>query len=113
MRLWVGTIFVTALVQPLAAATIPVRYGEGVTRGFLVVYDTRGVLLGHGDLIQTQRDGQVDKRMILRFKDGSVLDETVAFSQKSFYALQTYHLSEKGPTFDAENEITHNRDTGA
>jgi hypothetical protein len=41
----------------------------------------------------------VVSQLIIRFDDGSVYDETVRFSQKGAFRLETYHLVQKGPSF--------------
>jgi hypothetical protein len=44
--------------------------------------------------------------MIFRFKDGSVFDEHVTFTEQGVYALKSYRLSQKGPAFTADTEIS-------
>jgi hypothetical protein len=95
-----------ALCQPLMAAPIPVRFAEGVTHGFLVLRDLKGATLAQGELLQVPRGGEIDKRMIFRFKDGSVFDEHVTFTEQGVYALKSYKLSQKGPAFAADTEIS-------
>ena len=51
--------------------------------------------------------------MTLSFNDGSVLDEKVTFTQRGAFALKTYRLSEKGPSFETDTEITLETATGA
>ena len=77
-----GLLFmVMAWPSPLAADPVAVRFLEGAVHGFLMLRTVNGVLLAHGDLLQLNRDGTVESRMIFRFKDGSVFDETVVFTQ--------------------------------
>jgi hypothetical protein len=106
---------VTALsswAHPLAAAPIPVRFPEGLTRGFLVLGTVDGVVIASGDLLQVGRGGKVESRMVFRFKDGSVFDETVVFTQQSVFTLQSYHLVQRGPAFPEDTEISLRRATG-
>ena len=112
-RVPAAALFLVAISRAIDAATVPVLFSEGVTRGFLVVHDVRGSIVAHGDLVQTVKDGEIDKRMTLNFKDGSILDEKVTYTQERGFALKTYRLTEKGPTFDADTEISLNRPTGA
>ena len=74
-------ILVTFLLwlRQASAAPVSVRFVEGVTHGFLVLRTVNGELIASGDLLQVQRDGQVQSRMVFRFKDGSAYDETVVF----------------------------------
>jgi hypothetical protein len=108
-----GAVALAAALHPVAAATIPVRFAEGVTHGFLVLSGVDGVTLAHGDLLQVIRDGEIDKRMVFHFKDRSVFDERVTFTQRGVYALKSYRLSESGPAFEADREISMTLATGA
>jgi hypothetical protein len=108
-----GAAALMATFHPLMAAPIPVRFAEGVTHGFLVLSGVDGVTVAHGDLFQVVRGEEIDKRMIFRFKDGSVLDENVTFTQRGVYALKSYRLSEKGPAFEQDREISMTPANGA
>jgi hypothetical protein len=98
--------------RPLAAAPIPVRFPEGLTHGFLVLSTKDGVFLASGDLLQAARDGAVESRMVFRFKDGSVFDETAVFTQEQKFTLQSYHLVQSGPAFPEDTEISLQRASG-
>ena len=50
--------------------------------------------------------------MIFRFKDGSVFDETVMFTQERVFTLQSYRLRQRGPVFTEDTEISLERATG-
>jgi hypothetical protein len=109
-----GLLVLTALLGPgpLAAAPVPVHFAEGVTHGFLVLRTLSDVLLAPGDLLQAVRGGEVRSRMVFRFKDGSVYDETVVFTQERVFAMQSYHLVLRGPVFAEDAEISLQRATG-
>lgn len=96
----------------LAAAPIPVRFSEGIAHGFLVLSTLDGVFIASGDLLQVDLDGKVESRMVFRFKDGSVFDERVEFTQKSVFAMQSYHLVQQGPAFPEDTEISLQRASG-
>src|SRR5207249_5807682 len=53
-----------------------------------------------------------ESRMVFRFKDGSVLDETVVFTQQRVLTMQSYHLVQRGPTFTEDIEISLEHATG-
>ena len=97
---------------PLAAAPIPVRFVEGVSHGFLVLRTLKGELIAPGELLQITRGRDVDSRMVFHFKDGSVFDETVVFSQDRVFAMQSYHLVQRGPLFPEDTEVYLERDSG-
>src|SRR6186997_2073911 len=63
------------------AELVSVRYPEGTTHGFLVLRSLDGRLLADGDLTALVNGAQVSSRLVFRFKDGSVHDEHVTFSQ--------------------------------
>ena len=90
---------------PLAAAPVPVRFAEGVTHGFLVLRTAGGPLIASGDLLQVGRGGEVESRMVFRFKDGSVFDERAVFTQRRVFSLQTYRLVQHGPVFTEDTDI--------
>jgi hypothetical protein len=91
---------------PLAAAPVAVRFAEGVTHGFLLLRTVDGGLIASGDLLQVARGGKVESRMVFRFKDGSLFDETVVFTQQRVFAMQSYHLVQRGPAFAEDTEIS-------
>src|SRR5260370_5557037 len=102
----------TAGALPAPAAPVTVRYLEGVTHGFLVLRGPGGETLAEGDLLQVVRPEGVDSRLIFRFRDGSLYDETVVFTQQKVFTLQSYHLVQRGPAFPEELEVTFDRKGG-
>lgn len=107
-------ILVTFLLwlRQASAAPVSVRFVEGVTHGFLVLRTVNGELIASGDLLQVQRGGQVQSRMVFRFKDGSVYDETVVFTQERVFTMLSYHLVNRGPAFTEDTEISLERASG-
>jgi hypothetical protein len=96
----------------LVAAPVPVRFAEGSLHGFLVLSTSQEVLIASGDLLQVARDGEVKSRLVFHFKDGSVLDETVVFTQRNVFTMQSYHLVQRGPIFPEDTEISLERASG-
>jgi hypothetical protein len=107
-------VLAVSLLWPssLAARPVPVRFVEGVTHGFLVLRTVKGVLLAQGDLLQIVRGGEVESRMVFRFKDGSLFDETVVFTQQRVFTLRSYRLIQRGPAFTEDTDVTLDRATG-
>jgi len=105
---------VTVLLRlgPASAALVSVRFVEGVTHGFLVLRSVNGGLIASGDLLQVYRGGQVESRMVFRFKDGSVFDERVVFTQERVFTMQSYRLVQRGPVFTEDTEISLERASG-
>jgi hypothetical protein len=83
----------------LRAEPIRVRHAEGLVHGFLTLRLVDGTLVANGDLLQTASGNRVTTRLVFRFKDGSVLDDTAVYSQRGTFRLLTDHLIQKGPTF--------------
>jgi hypothetical protein len=98
--------------SPPAAAPVPVRFVEGAVHGFLALRTLDGVLVAPGELLQVVRGGEVQSRMVFRFKDRSVLDETVVFTQQRVLTMRSYRLVQRGPAFPEDTEISLERATG-
>lgn len=96
-----------ALLPPdaLPADTVPVRFTEGVAHGFLTLSTLDGKALADGDLIQTARGDRVTTRVVLQFRDGSIQDETVVYSQRDSLRLLRDHLVQRGPSFPRAMDV--------
>ena|ERR1022692_1337533 len=111
-RLWSTSIAVlvacATLLQPgtMPAATVVVRHTEGLVHGFLVLRTLAGDTLANGDLLQVARSDRVTCRLVFRFKDGSVHDETAVFSQRHNFRLLNDHLVQKGPAFQHPMDVS-------
>jgi len=89
----------------LVAEPVPVRYAEGLVHGFLVLRSTDGQILAEGDLLQTVHGDRVTSRLVFHFKDGSVHDDTVVYSQRHYFRLLSEQLIQKGPSFEQPVEV--------
>lgn len=115
LKTTVGTLLVLVTILaggPAAADPIAVKYSEGVTRGFPVLRSLTGERLAQGELIQVPRGGDVvESRLVFKFKDGSLYDERVVFSQRNVFTLLSYHIVQKGPSFPETIEASVDRAT--
>lgn len=94
------------------AAPVEVRFPEGATHGYLLVQSLAGETIGQGEMTQTIGDGDlVENRLVFRFKDGSVHDEKVAFSQQGVFTLMSYRLVQSGPSFPEQLDVWIDRGT--
>jgi len=95
-------LLVCAALRPgaIPAEEIAVRHPEGLVHGFVALRTLDGRTLADGDLIQTARGGRVTSRLIFRFRDGSLHDETVVYSQDRVFRMWSDHLVQKGPSFE-------------
>jgi hypothetical protein len=82
-----------------AGTPIKVRLIEGNSRGFLVLRALNGNAIAHGELTQRPRSGRVESQLVLNFKDGSLWDERVTFSQNDVFRIEAYRLIQRGPSF--------------
>jgi hypothetical protein len=90
----------------LCAEPVAVRHTEGIVHGFLALRTVDGALVAAGDLIQLARGDRVTSRLLFRFKDGSILDETAVFSQRKTFRLLRDHLVQKGPSFPQPIDVS-------
>jgi hypothetical protein len=104
LSLWAS---VAALAEPVA-----VRFTEGVGRGFPVLRDVKGEKIAQGDLVQIPRGDRIENRLTFRFRDGSVYDETVVFSQRDVFTLLSYRLVQRGPSFPETLDASVDRESG-
>jgi hypothetical protein len=95
-----------------ACAQVAVRHAEGLVHGFLVLRSLEGEILADGDLLQNAQGDRVTSRLVFHFKDGSLHDETVVFSQRKTVRLISDHLIQKGPAFPHPIEVTLNARNG-
>jgi hypothetical protein len=94
------------------AAPVAVRSPEGVTHGFLLVRSLAGEILGQGEMIQAVKEGDlIETRLVFRFKDGSLHEERVAFSQQLVFTMISYRLVQRGPSFPDQVDISIDRGT--
>ena len=104
-----GLIPVLALALLLKAdsspALGPVRFKEGLTHGFLALGTLDGEIVAEGDSIEVTHGDRVTSQLRYHFKDGSVHDETTIFSQQRELRLLSYHLVQKGPSFQHPIEM--------
>ncbi len=67
--------------------------------GFLVLKSADGKTIAVGDVIQVAHGRQVRSRMVFRFRDGSLDDDTTIFLQGRVLKLISDHHIQKGPSF--------------
>lgn len=94
-------IFLLDLAHPTAsgAEPIPVRYFEGISRGFLLVENDRGGQVGLGDVQQVVKGDRIVNHLSIRFKDGSRYEDETVFTQQRVFQLVSDHVTEEGPIF--------------
>ena len=94
------------------AEPVRVRFTEGVSHGFLVLRNEAGDVVAHGELVQAPRGARVENRLTFRFKDGSLWEETLTFTQQKVFRLMTYRHLQRGPSFPTTTDVSFDRDNG-
>jgi hypothetical protein len=118
-RLWrriLGWALVCAALVAIcalrAAPQVAVTHPQGILHGWLVVRSEDGQAIADGELTQTAHGDRVSVRMVLRFKDGSLQDETTEYSQRGRLLLVSDHMIQKGPSFKHAIDMTVERASG-
>jgi hypothetical protein len=94
------------------AAPVAVRFSEGTAHGFLLVRSLAGEIIGQGEMTQVVKEGDlVESHLAFNFKDGSLHDERVTFSQQRVFTMLRYHLVQHGPSFPDQIETSIDRST--
>lgn len=109
--LWIG-LLCAGWASYAMAEQVPVRYTEGDTKGFLILRSADGKELAEGDLTEKVRGGTVTTRVVFRFKDGSVYEDTTEFTQHGKFRLKRDHVVQKGPAFKQQMESVVDVNTG-
>lgn len=94
------------------AEAVPVKFTEGVAHAFPVLRSVGGEKLAQGEFVQIPHGDLVENRLRCRFRDGSVYDERVVFSQRDTFTLMSYRLVQKGPSFPESIDAKVDRETG-
>ena len=83
-----------------------VRHRVGSMHGFLVLRNGTGAILASGEMTQAAHGDRIKLRVVFRFRDGSIDDETTVYSQRRSFLLISDRLLQRGPSFPHPSEIT-------
>lgn len=109
------SVLIYALLVPVSALSqspMAVLHTEGLVHGFLVLRTLEGNTIADGDVTQVAKGDRVTDHLVFRFKDGSIYEETVVFSQRNRFRVASDHLLQKGPTFKHPMEVWLEVSTG-
>jgi hypothetical protein len=59
----------------------------------------RGEVLAEGEITQVAHGDKLKTSLVFHFKDTSLYQEDVVFSQRRIFRVFSYHLTQKGPAF--------------
>ena len=96
----------------LPADPIPVRHPQGSSHGFLALKTVEGTRIATGDATQIVHGDRVTSRVIFRFHDGSIDEDTTVFSQRGVFRLISDHHIQRGPSFPRSMDLLINASTG-
>ena len=99
-------LFLLIAPIPSFGEQVTVHHAEGLVHGFLALRALDGTLLANGDLEQTSLGTRVTSRLAFRFKDGSLHEETVVYSQRGRFRLLSDHVVQKGRSFPRSLDMT-------
>ena len=99
-------------IRLVPADQVSALHTQGELHGFLVLRNVDGDAIADGDLAQVTRGDRVTTRLVFRFKDGSINEETTVFTQRGTFRLVSDHLVQKGPAFKHPTDLSVNGLTG-
>jgi hypothetical protein len=107
---WLFVLLLTCRV--MSAEPVAVRHREGTLHGFLLVHNLEGTAIATGDIIQVPHGDRVNSRIVFRFKDGSIDDETTVYTQNGVFRLISDHHVQRGPSFPNPIDMSIETSTG-
>src|SRR6266403_4087997 len=97
---------------PTTGDQVRVRHMEGLMHGFLALRTLDGNRLADGEMIQVPQGDRITSRLTVRFKDGSLYDDTTIFSQRGAFRVLSDHLVQRGPSFKQPMETSIDASSG-
>jgi hypothetical protein len=94
------------------AAAPRVLHFEGLLHGFLLLRNVEGEVLAEGEITQVAHGDKLKASLVFHFKDTSLYQEDVVFSQHRVFRVFSYHLTQKGPAFKTPLEFSLDGSTG-
>lgn len=107
----VAAVLLSSVAAP-GGGPVLVRYPEGSVQERVVLRAQDGSRLAEGEFSQSVAATLVTTRLVLRFTDGSLHDDTVVFSQDRRFRLIRDHLVQSGPAFPLAIDMTTDGESG-
>src|SRR5579875_1132580 len=112
-RAFGSTVLAAALLSGnLPADPVPVLHPQGSSHGFLIVKTVDGTRIATGDATEIVHGDRVTSRVIFRFRDGSIDDDTTVFVQRGVFRLISDHHIQRGPSFPKPIDVLIEASTG-
>jgi hypothetical protein len=103
---FVALLALNLIGSTTSAQQIPVIHQRGALQGLLLLKNGEGRDIAIGDQTQEVEGNEVHSRLIFRFRDGSIDDETTVYRQDSVFQLIRDHHIQKGPSFPHPIDVT-------
>jgi hypothetical protein len=111
-NVFVTAFLVTTLATAALAEPISVRHIQHPMHRFMVARSETGKIIATGEFTQVVQGDEVTMRMIYKFVDGSIDDETTTYRQQGTFRLERNHHIQKGPFFTKPIDFTVEAATG-
>ena len=111
-RIFVAVSWPILLGAAAPAERIPVRHVQRPMHRLMVARLETGKIIANGEFTQMVEGDEVTMRMIYRFVDGSIDDETTTYTQEGTFRLIRNHHIEKGPFFAKPVDFSVEADAG-
>jgi hypothetical protein len=82
------------------------------THGFLLLRSVEGEVLAEGEITQVAHGDKLKTSLVFHFKDTSLYQEDVVFSQHRVFRVFSYHQTQKGPAFKTPLELSFDGSPG-
>ncbi len=102
---FVVSLALATIAISLSAEQVRVVERQGDLHGFLLLKDANGKEIAAGEQISETLGSVITTRTIIRFRDGSIDDETTAFRQGSIFQLIRDHHIQRGASFPKPMDV--------
>jgi hypothetical protein len=109
---FVAAFLVIIWATAAPAEPIPVRHIQRPMHRFMVARSEAGKIIANGEFSQLVQGDEVTMRLIYRFVDGSIDDETTTYRQQGTFRLVRNHHIQNGPFFVKPVDFTVEAATG-
>jgi hypothetical protein len=108
----VAVLLAMSLGASAPAEQVLVRHVQRPMHRFMVARSEDGKIIANGEFSQVVKGDEVTMRLIYRFVDGSIDDETTTYTQQGKFRLVSNHHIQKGPFFTKPIDFTVEAATG-
>ena len=102
----VAGVWALALSTAAPAQPISVKHVQLPMHRFMIARSANGNVLARGEFTQMVQGEEVTMRLLYKFADGSVDDETTTYRQQGTFGLVRNHHVQNGPFFEKPIDYT-------